>query len=683
MQATFETAKNRGHKSFGSTRAGPSPHPSAAQHPILALQQQAGNQAVQELLRQAGIHPKLAISQPDDPEEREADQVADRVMRMPDPGVFPAAISPVLSRKCAACDEEEEQKLARQSQGAPATAEATAPPPIVQEALSSSGQPLDAATRAFFEPRFGHHFSDVRIHTGTAAAESARSVSAHAYTVGQRIVFGAGSFHPDTAAGRRLLAHELTHVVQQGGAGPFGNPLPASPSGESYEEQGERSTVTSAGLRPCGSMGPAAGQIQRQGGGTDSARADAGQGGGAAGVTGGGGGTPKPKTCPAPPDLECRATKASVAGVSKTIQFVVDRSDLDRRALDDIHDAAKSWHAAGEKGTVRVDGYASAQYECVYNWRLSCRRAQAVADELRHPTDGSTGVPSPNILIFAHGESDEAGPALVPNQRATISLPAVPTKPVIPAPLPSAGCRLPASIGIGRTGCGTGSDFTHFDFPSISRASEIKLAAWAAAHGATSPVLIPLIGLPLRSKVSNAECELEMAAVLTGFAGSTGLNAFSRFKAGSGGTETHGASSTLGKDALASGSFARTLAAVKHSIESQLAIQAASGKLDACALSVVPPATHFFVSDGMTLKAVIGGTHGESLNATAFTGDIPTRTYSISLEFLICDNFGVDEADLYAPGLFAFWVLQHERSATLYAPFINLLDLPVTVSGKF
>ena len=62
---------------------------------------------------------------------------------------------------------------------------------------------------------------------------------------------------------------------------------------------------------------------------------------------------------------------------------------------------------------------------------------------------------------------------------------------------------------------------------------------------------------------------------------------------------------------------------------------------------------------------------------------IPSRTYTIGLRFLICDDFGVDESDLYAPGLFAFWVLQHERSATHYAPFINELDLAVTESGTF
>lgn len=97
------------------------------------------------------------------------------------------------------------------------TAHAIAPP-IVHDALAGPSQPLAVATRAFMEPRFGHDFGGVRVHSDAAAAESARAVGAKAYTVGQDIVFGANQFQPNTDAGRRLLAHELTHVMQQGEA---------------------------------------------------------------------------------------------------------------------------------------------------------------------------------------------------------------------------------------------------------------------------------------------------------------------------------------------------------------------------------------------------------------------------------------------------------------------------------
>jgi len=90
-------------------------------------------------------------------------------------------------------------------------------PPIVHDVLRSPGQPLDEATRAFMEPRFGHDFSRVRVHTDARAAESARTIDALAYTVGRDIAFGPGSYEPVSGVGLRLLAHELTHVVQQQG----------------------------------------------------------------------------------------------------------------------------------------------------------------------------------------------------------------------------------------------------------------------------------------------------------------------------------------------------------------------------------------------------------------------------------------------------------------------------------
>jgi len=88
-------------------------------------------------------------------------------------------------------------------------------PPIVHEVLRSPGQPLDAQTRTFMEPRFGHDFSHVRVHSDAKAADSARAVNALAYTVGQDVVFGDRQYAPETYEGKRLLAHELTHVVQQ------------------------------------------------------------------------------------------------------------------------------------------------------------------------------------------------------------------------------------------------------------------------------------------------------------------------------------------------------------------------------------------------------------------------------------------------------------------------------------
>ena len=131
----------------------------------------------------------------------------------------------LLQRECACgrslgvggeCAECRNQQLSLQ-RSATNTADATTAPPVVQDVLQSSGQPLDSAARASMEPHFGHNFSNVRVHTNAKAAESAHAVNALAYTVGRNIVFGEGQYAPQTSKGKSLLAHELTHVVQQGG----------------------------------------------------------------------------------------------------------------------------------------------------------------------------------------------------------------------------------------------------------------------------------------------------------------------------------------------------------------------------------------------------------------------------------------------------------------------------------
>lgn len=88
-------------------------------------------------------------------------------------------------------------------------------PPVVHEALREPDRPLDGAARGYFEPRFGYDFTQVRVHTGGLAARSAKALGAHAYTVGNDMVFGEGKYAPDTEGGKRLIAHELTHVIQQ------------------------------------------------------------------------------------------------------------------------------------------------------------------------------------------------------------------------------------------------------------------------------------------------------------------------------------------------------------------------------------------------------------------------------------------------------------------------------------
>jgi hypothetical protein len=203
--------------------------PARLRQHFAGLQKTIGNQAVLRMLSRStpAIQTKLTVNQPDDKYEQEADRVAEQVMRMPDTGFSPVSSTSGealhLQRKCAcggsggeceACKEKrEEGPLQRKTQGTAGIETVT--PPIVHEVLRSPGQPLDPATRSFMEPRFGHDFSHVRVHADSEAAESASAVDALAFTLGQHIVFGDGTYSPGTRAGQQLLAHELTHTVQQ------------------------------------------------------------------------------------------------------------------------------------------------------------------------------------------------------------------------------------------------------------------------------------------------------------------------------------------------------------------------------------------------------------------------------------------------------------------------------------
>jgi hypothetical protein len=158
------------------------------------------------------IQPNLAVGQVNDPLEHEADRIAEQVMRMPASPSVALTAAPQVSRECAACEEEE--KFQRKS-GSMLEASAVQAPAIVHQVLRSPGQPLDAATRAYFEPRFRRDLSQVRIHSGARAAESARAVNSRAYTVGSEIVFGVG----ESTSDRPLLAHELAHTAERPSSG--------------------------------------------------------------------------------------------------------------------------------------------------------------------------------------------------------------------------------------------------------------------------------------------------------------------------------------------------------------------------------------------------------------------------------------------------------------------------------
>jgi outer membrane protein OmpA-like peptidoglycan-associated protein len=275
-------------------------------------------------------------------------------------------------------------------------------PRIVHDVLRSNGQPLDAGTRAFMEPRFGRDFTGVRVHTDTRAAESARAVSARAYTVGQDVVFGAGQYAPRTAAGKRLLAHELTHTVQQRSNGSLARASLALAPADGREREAAQMAdrvVSSDGPAPT-PIRSTTSRVQRLG---DLSQV---------------------------PPMSCPVANTSPTPAIQNVLFGTSASTLDATQRTEIENFVTSWHAARTTPVVRVDGFASTDGPDGLNWQLSCARAEAVVRELTSPSSGATpGIPAGFLDHFAQGETTEFSASLAPNRRATVTTTA-------PLPLP-------------------------------------------------------------------------------------------------------------------------------------------------------------------------------------------------------------------------------------------------------
>ena len=219
-------------------------------HRIVRLQRTLGNQAVPRLLQAkpddlearsstkgvtrfahdfsqipghikspASVHAELTVSPPRYIYEQEADRVSEQVMSMPEPQLQRVCDCGGGCPKCQTEQSGHQHERLWTKRVQSSDLGQSAAPPIVHEVLDSPGQPLDVSTRAFMEPRFGHDFSRVRVHTDAKATESAQAVKAAAYTVGRDIVFDQNHYDPHSAPGRFLLVHELAHTFQQGQAG--------------------------------------------------------------------------------------------------------------------------------------------------------------------------------------------------------------------------------------------------------------------------------------------------------------------------------------------------------------------------------------------------------------------------------------------------------------------------------
>ncbi|MDB4923272.1 DUF4157 domain-containing protein [Mucilaginibacter sp.] len=162
------------------------------------------------------LQTKLIVNRPGDQFEREADAMAEHILlKDARPTSFLKSVNPAIRRKCSHCEEEEKEQQVQRKESKAGHPEVSDSMHSYLNGLNNAGMPLPQQVRGYFEPKFGYDFSKVRVHTDNEAARSAHSINALAYTTANNIVFNSGQYSPQTIEGKRLLGHELTHVIQQ------------------------------------------------------------------------------------------------------------------------------------------------------------------------------------------------------------------------------------------------------------------------------------------------------------------------------------------------------------------------------------------------------------------------------------------------------------------------------------
>ena len=278
-----------------------------------------------------------------------------------------------VQAKCNDCEKEGVQKREEEEVQAKSNKNQNNGPSIEGKLRKGKGgQQMDKKTKTEMESSFGADFSNVKIHNDDQAAQMSQEIGAQAFTHGNDIYFNKGKYTPNSNEGKHLLAHELTHTIQQKGM---------------VQKKGISKTQDS---------------IQRT--------------------------ASKP-----PADLACPVGNSSPAGGGETLNFPVSGSNFTKDQKEGINNFVRNWHLSPEP--VRIDGYASVDGPEANNWHLSCKRALSAKYHLMNPSDGSPGIPASFITMFAHGETSQFG-SLVQNRRVSVNLPTkLPVRPQLGAPV--------------------------------------------------------------------------------------------------------------------------------------------------------------------------------------------------------------------------------------------------------
>jgi hypothetical protein len=358
----------------------------------------------------------------------------------------------LLQRKCAGCGNhslaggecsgcKKKDPLRRK---ATCDADVQGVPPVVHDVLRSPGQPLEPNTRTFFDTRFGHDFSNVRVHADSHAAESARAVNALAYTVGQQIVFGAGQFRPESTGGKHLLAHELAHVVQQqssnsGSLSTFSIGSTNDPA--EHEADLTAARVMSGSETAATSMTASAPVLRRACGSAEI-------------------GTPA--GCREVPEMGPFVSPGNVYKFNRNCDTFQTSSNEESRLWADMR-------ALPGNATIEIHGFASTDGDPGFNRQLACARARAARDSITRPGPAGGGIAAGQIGdLVNHG----ATPGPAEERRSVVIQTSVPAPPpqtpaAPPRTLPTGafldlqiacvtdqgGCATPATIPALDTSC--------------------------------------------------------------------------------------------------------------------------------------------------------------------------------------------------------------------------------------
>ncbi|SHM42365.1 protein of unknown function [Chitinophaga jiangningensis] len=508
-----------------------------------------------------------------------------------------------IQRKCAACEEEHVQRmheeskdeeqlqrrpqmpfLQRKESGPTAVDSGTA-----REINSSrgGGSPMDRPVQSFMESRFNADFSSVRIHDNQQAAGLSSSLQAQAFTVGNDIYFNQGKYAPGTDEGKHLLAHELTHTLQQSGG----------------------STA-----------------VQRR---------------------------------TIPQDF---ATAAYPTGPVWDVHLVV--TGAPGGTTDSVTDFINACHD-GIMGAANTLGTRPSVPGRNIRVCIRYRRIRANSGDYADVQQEAYRLALASVL----------GPAPAPAPTPPPSTPApTPPTPAPRGPLTVLPCpAFPITIG-SRGGCGTGDDATTTLFPLSAVPS--SLAREAAALDALPDFMLRVAPQGVLSTAGAPE----------------GYSLFNDFYNSTASSRTFGVGTDVSTRAQAHPDYIRNRGVVSAGFITNLDAQATAANQIDCSAITLPttPAYNFSGSFDIKLWTLIGGTQGTVIELTGMTIDPAARTYTASVRFTICDDFGVDTSDLSRTGvtgtmlnelLLPFWILQHRRSG--HTPLVINVVVEDTISGPF